>query len=102
MKASDSRGERGENLTVRVAAKILRYLDGHPDAADTADGVFEWWLLKQSMDEEKEVVERALRALVARGLVRAVHSADSRTHYHLNVDRLEECREFIREARNEI
>ncbi len=100
MEAPDSRNTREAEATDNVAKKILRYLNENPNAADTVDGILEWWLLKQSMVEERQVVERALRALVASDLIRTVHSADSRTHYQLNVDRLEECRSFCREGGN--
>ena len=32
-----------EHLTETVDA-IMRYLDSHPDAADTEEGIAQWWL----------------------------------------------------------
>lgn len=101
MNASEPRGDREQESTFKVAQKILRYLNENPNAADTVDGILEWWLLKQSMVEERPIVERALSALLAKDLVREVHSADLRRHYQLNVDRLEECRNFLRSGEGE-
>lgn len=101
MNLSEPPGDREQEATFKVAQKILRYLNENPNAADTVDGILEWWLLKQSMVDDRPVVERALSALLARDLIRAVHSADSRRHYQLNVDRLEECRKFLRSGEDE-
>jgi hypothetical protein len=59
------RDEDGESL----AGQILRYLDEHPDAADTADGVRAWWLLEQVFKESVGDVQDALDLLVSRGIV---------------------------------
>jgi hypothetical protein len=50
-----------------VAREIERYLDAHPDAADTIDGVMQWWLPATSAAVPRVVVERALTALVEKG-----------------------------------
>jgi len=84
-----------------VATKILRYLTEHPEASDTADGILEWWLLKQSILDEKKVVEKALKWLVEEKLIIKVEAADSRKHYRLNVERIEVSRKLIRAARKD-
>jgi hypothetical protein len=95
MKARDPIGDHEIDAAWTVALKILRYLLDNPHAADTANGILEWWLLKQSIWEQQSVVERALDALVERNLVLAVTSADGRKHYHLNADRVSEGRRLI-------
>jgi hypothetical protein len=58
-----------------VAGEIQRYLDAHPDAADTVEGVQQWWLSAASVSVSRETVERALEALVAKGeIVRRTHA----------------------------
>src|SRR5262245_8306078 len=58
-----------------VAGEIRRYLDAHPDAADTVDGVLQWWLSRASASASHETVEHALDVLVAAGeIVRRSHA----------------------------
>jgi hypothetical protein len=52
-----------------VKALVLGYLDDHPTAMDTLDGIAEWWVLRQQIDIEVRRVARALAALVSDGLV---------------------------------
>jgi Fe2+ or Zn2+ uptake regulation protein len=101
MKRRNPGSRRERDATQKVAAKILRYLAEHPNAADTSDGILEWWLLKQSISDEERVVERALASLVEQKLICKVEAADARKHYRLNADRIEESRALIREAQND-
>ena len=98
MNGNNSLGE--EDHIFKVARQILAYLKEHPNAADTVDGILEWWLPRQSLVEQRQVVERALRNLVNRDLIRVVDSADSRKHYQLNLKRLEECLQILREPKS--
>lgn len=50
---------------------ILAYLDDHPDAADTVDGIRQWWLLG-GVDQSTADVQAALDLLVERGLIARV------------------------------
>ena len=95
MKQSDPRRPDSEDPSLEVSLKI--YLDKNPNAADTVDGVLEWWLPKQSMVEQEAVVRRALDLLVQRKLLLTKRLSDSRTHYRLNKDYIEEIRRLIGE-----
>jgi len=53
----------------RVAEVIQAYLAQHPAAADSAQGIAQWWLPGLGVDVPPEAVDRALELLVARGLV---------------------------------
>ncbi len=57
--ASDSAVE-GE-----LVEEIRRYLDAHPDAADTIDGVIQWWLSPASASASRDTVRRSLARLIA-------------------------------------
>lgn len=59
-----------------VAEAILCYLDEHPDAADTAEGITKWWL-PAKWDIDDETVRMALAHLMNEGLV----------HQRENIDR---------------
>ena len=47
---------------------IQRYLEEHPGAADTAEGISQWWLPGEDASLSAGV-QRALDALVARGFM---------------------------------
>ncbi len=52
-----------------VRALLLSYLDDHPTAMDTLDGIAEWWLLRQQIEIEVRRVSLALGALVNDGVL---------------------------------
>lgn len=57
--------------------QILDYLDAHPGAGDTIDGVLQWWLA-QAPSVQQEQVEALLLTMVAQGLLRAHLLPDGR------------------------
>jgi hypothetical protein len=60
---------------------ILRYLDAHSDAADTAEGISQWWVARQRYQDSKDAVERALAELVQQNLVKRTTLADGTVIY---------------------
>jgi hypothetical protein len=65
----------------RLSDEILRYLRAHPQAADTVDGIVEWWLPRQRYDETVDQVQLVLDELVARGLVDQITLVDGTVLY---------------------
>jgi len=98
MKQSDPLRPDSEDPSLEVSLKILRYLEKNPNAADTVDGILEWWLPKQSMMEQEEVVQHALDLLVQRKLLLTKQLSDARKHYRLNKESIQEIRELIGKA----
>ena len=64
-----------------LADEIARYLAEHPAAADSAEGIRRWWLLRQRFDEAAEQVQRALDRLEATGQVKRQVLADGTVIY---------------------
>ena len=60
---------------------IEAHLATHPLAADSAEGVTNWWLAKHGVVASLQEVEMALAALVRQGRVRRVRLADGNTLY---------------------
>jgi hypothetical protein len=54
---------------VQLRTLILGYLDDHPTAMDTLDGIAEWWVLRQQIETEVRRVSRVLAGLVSDGLL---------------------------------
>ena len=53
----------------QVAEEILDYLREHPEAADTLDGVLQWWLIRRRYLRGLDQVQRALDLLEENGLI---------------------------------
>lgn len=76
---------------------ILAHLVEYPDAADTFEGIVEWWLLEQQIRERMALVQAALADLVADRLVIERTREDSRIHFRINHRRIAEIRTLIGE-----
>jgi Fe2+ or Zn2+ uptake regulation protein len=63
--------------------EILHYLQTHPDAGDTAEGIAEWWLTECDAGESKVLVEQALHLLVKQGLLERHIIAEGTVLYEL-------------------
>lgn len=50
----------------KVADEIIRYLQQHQFAADTLEGISQWWITRQRIEEDKQRVHAALKYLVER------------------------------------
>jgi DNA-binding PadR family transcriptional regulator len=53
-----------------IEQTVLSYLQRHPQAADTLDGIVRWWLPQQRYSVAQARIEAALRRLVSQGLIR--------------------------------
>jgi hypothetical protein len=65
-------------LVDEIAAEIRAYLQAHPDAADTLDGIVQWWIVHQRFLRGIQATERALERLVAENQVERIRTADGR------------------------
>ncbi len=69
------RGSESEDLE-RIVEALSEYLLTHRQAADTLEGIRDWWLPKDRFTGlGLETLERALARLVARGEMARVQSA---------------------------
>ena len=62
--------KKPQDEITEIAARIGRYLESHPNAADSAEGILRWWLARQQYEESVQKVEQALELLLRRGAVR--------------------------------
>ena len=69
---------------ITVKNDILAYLEINQGAQDTLEGIVEWWLLKQRIQNATEVVRTALDQLVVEHKVSVKRGADGRVHYRLD------------------
>lgn len=64
-----------EDRLTDVVDAILRYLDEHPHAADTSEGIAKWWVPTNS-HADIDTVRSALARLESQGLVCRRMNAD--------------------------
>ncbi len=92
----DANKDESKGLWSNVQARgILGYLLERPRSQDTLEGIAHWWLLKRYVQQELAAVDRALRELVELDFVQARTTADSRVHYRINEEKLEEIKAFL-------
>ena len=65
--------------------QILEYLEAHPQACDTVEGVAKWWVMSQQVAETVLAVRGALGRLKQEGLVEEFRSADGQTLYKVKL-----------------
>ena len=66
---------------VEAADAIQRYLFVRPNAAETVDGVAEWWLARQRREDAVELARQALQYLEERGKVVRFHLAGGKVMF---------------------
>jgi hypothetical protein len=79
-----------------TALKILRYLIQHPDAHDTLEGIVEWWLLDQHIQEETGKVGQALEELVDHGFVEEHRREGDESEFSVNAAKRDEIVNFVK------
>lgn len=70
-----------ETSDVRVRAAILDYLVHNGSAADTLEGIVNWWLPPSQRSIDRARIESILDRLVADGAVRATNLIDGTMVY---------------------
>jgi hypothetical protein len=78
-----------------MAKAILEYLQGHPDAKDTLEGIAQWWLLKEWTERHYHQIEASLAELVNRGLVIERRREGMPPYYWLNRAKQDEISQIL-------
>jgi len=76
-----------------IARAVLRYLQEHPDAKDTLEGIAQWWLLRQCSERRLAEVKRGVSLLLAQGLIVEIRREGLSPYYHLNKAKAQEMSE---------
>jgi hypothetical protein len=70
----------------RIAERIMSYLMRHPESKDTLEGIAEWWLEKQRIEETVDAVSRGLSVLCTEGRILREEYPGRPTFYVINRD----------------
>lgn len=71
----------GVPLRDAIAREILAYLSAHPQAADSADGIAQWWLAPPTNQCDPSEVVSVLGALAAQGLIAKITLREGQVLY---------------------
>jgi hypothetical protein len=58
-----------QRMSIALQASLRRYLELHPEAADSPEGIRQWWLAEELRMTPIGVLREALKAMVASGEV---------------------------------
>jgi Fe2+ or Zn2+ uptake regulation protein len=72
-----------EDAEVDPRREIIEYLRRHPEAADTVDGILDWWMPTQRNENAKNEIQHALREFVEQGLIEEVALGNGHRLYRL-------------------
>jgi len=78
-----------------IAREILHYLQVHPDAKDTLEGIAQWWLLKEWTERKFQQIEATISQLVERGLIVERRRPGLPPYYWLNRTKQDEISRIL-------
>ena len=67
-----------------LAEAILQYLQEHPQASDTLEGIAEWWIMRQQVQVDVDALNSVLRELTKAGFLEEIGEGDNR-RYAINM-----------------
>ena len=76
--------EADESDKANMRREIMQYLHMYPNAADSLNGVIDWWLSNRYQAEDVNEVEQVLEQLITDGLVKKVFLIDRTVLYKRN------------------
>lgn len=65
-----------------LAEAILEYLVEHPQASDTIEGIANWWIMRQHVRVEVNILVKVLKQLMNNGFLEKLGEGDNAL-YHL-------------------
>jgi hypothetical protein len=74
---------------------ILQYLQVHPDAKDTLEGIAQWWLLREWTEQQFHHIEASISHLVSKGLVVERRREGLPPYYRLNHTKQDEISRIL-------
>ena len=63
-----------------MAESILGYLSEHPQAMDTAEGIAQWWIMRQQVRVNVTTLTQVLHQLAEKGLVEEIGEGEQRRY----------------------
>ena len=73
---STKRCQMKRDQLTKLSTDIIGYLDSHPEAADSIEGIAKWWLPRDSQ-ASKETIACAIKHLVDEGVLEEIEQKNS-------------------------
>jgi hypothetical protein len=89
-----NQGPHSEQPLPVFAKDILQYLADHPGAADTVQGILQWWLHQTRVERGTREAQAALDVLVEKGWLTETEIPSPKI-YRINEVQLAEIHEFL-------
>jgi len=83
----------------QIAREILIYLDKHPEAQDTLDGIMQSWFPDRKDKHTPTMVREVVKDLVLVGTILESKTSDSHAVYRLNLDKRDKMQEMLKMTR---
>ena len=77
-------GETHSDPVETIARDILNYLEQHPQAEDSLEGIAHWWLLEHYLIQHIPLVEAALDYLIDKGFLIKLQTPGSPVRYRFD------------------
>ena len=78
-----------------LARAILYYLEAHPEAKDTIEGIAQWWLLHAWHERLLVQVERAVALLLSQDLILEIRRPGVPPYYQRHAQQREAITTFL-------
>jgi hypothetical protein len=92
---TDKNQARGGEQAIR---EILQYLIKNPDAKDTLEGIYKWWLPKGHSKQGRDEVQNAVDLLTSKGWLTKRGTIPSKEIYGINRGRLPQIKRFLQQS----
>ncbi|OLE50902.1 MAG: hypothetical protein AUG51_25715 [Acidobacteria bacterium 13_1_20CM_3_53_8] len=83
-----------------IAYNILSYLSKHKEAQDTLEGIAQWWLLQQTVEQHLLHVKKALAMLIEQNLVLVLEGKGTEARYVINSEKSAEISKLLESKSN--
>jgi hypothetical protein len=84
-----------------LARDILTYLENHPEASDTMQGIGRWWTTGEAEEPQQAEMAAAVALLVDEGVLMEIRRTGLPPYYRLHPDarsRISQCKERLARA----
>ncbi len=81
--------------SVETQRSILRYLLSHPDAKDSIEGIMQYWIRRQQLEQNIEEVAAVVNGLVDKSILVQRIGTGTGTIYSINSSKVEEIKKLI-------